>query len=96
MVAHNNGGLHSTSAPHPHPLPGLLLSRRGGGRGGGGFGPKTWRTKNGLIRFFSPIVNSVFSPDGHFGLGREGGGFGGGVPPPYSKEALTALARGGP
>ena len=29
---------------------GLLLSR-GGGRGGGGFGPKTWCTKNGLTRF---------------------------------------------
>ena len=28
---------------------GLLLSR--GGRGGGGFGPKTWCTKNGLTRF---------------------------------------------
>ena len=28
---------------------GLLLSR--GGEGGGGFGPKTWCTKNGLTRF---------------------------------------------
>ena len=39
-----------------------------------------------------PIVNFVFSHNGHFGLGRGGGGFGGGVPPPlvfdYSKEAL--------
>ena len=39
-----------------------------------------------------PIVNFVFSHDGHFGLGRGEGGFGGGVPPPlvfnYSKEAL--------
>ena len=37
-----------------------------------------------------PIVNFVFS---HHGLGRGGGGFGGGVPPPlvfnYSKEALS-------
>ena len=30
-----------------------------------------------------PIVNFVFSHYGHFGLGRGGGGFGGGVPPPF-------------
>ena len=30
-----------------------------------------------------PIVNFVFSHYGHFGLGRGGGGFGKGVPPPW-------------
>ena len=46
-----------------------------------------------------PVVNFVFSRDGHFGLGRGGRGFGGGVPPPlvfnYSKEALGAGGLGG-
>ena len=68
---------------------GLLLSR--GGEGGRGF----W-TQNLVYQKWSnqifPIVNFVFSHYGHFGLGRGGGGFGGGVPPPlvfnYSKEAL--------
>ena len=33
------------------PLPRASFEQGGGGRGGGGFGPKTWCTKNGLTRF---------------------------------------------
>ena len=63
---------------------------QGGGGGEGVLDPKLGVPKWPDQIF--PIVNFVFSHDGHFGLGRGGGGFGGGVPPPlvfnYSKEAL--------
>ena len=68
---------------------GLLLSR--GGEGGRGFWTQNLVYQKWPDQIF-PVVSFVFSHDGHFGLGRGGGGFGGGVPPPlvfnYSKEAL--------
>ena len=72
------------------PCPGLLLSR--GGEGGRGFWTQNLVYQKWPDQIF-PIVNFVFSHYGHFCLGRGGGGFGGGVPPPlvfnYSKEALA-------
>ena len=73
---------------------GLLLSR--GGEGGRGFWTQNLVYQKWPDQIF-PIVNFVFSHYGHFGLGRGGGGFGGGVPPPlvfnYSKEALARSKR---
>ena len=60
------------------PDPGLLLSR--GGEGGRGFWTQNLVYQKWPDQIF-PIVNFGFSRDGHFGLGRGGGGFGGGVPP---------------
>ena len=59
---------------------GLLLSR--GGKGGRGFWTQNLVYQKWPDQIF-PIVNFVFSRDGHFGLGRGGGGFGGGVPTPF-------------
>ena len=85
-----------------HPTPaaggawvGVRASFERGG-GGGGEGGRGFWTQNLVYQKWPdtifPFVNFVFSRDGHFGLGRGGGGFGGGVPPPlvfnYSKEAL--------
>ena len=40
------------AVPEHWPTPETRASfEQGGGRGGGGFGPKTWCTKNGLTRF---------------------------------------------
>ena len=58
---------------------GLLLSR--GGEGGRGFWTQNLVYQKWPDQIF-PIVNFVFSHYGHFGLGRGGGGFGGGVRPP--------------
>ena len=73
---------------------GLLLSRGGGGRG---FWTQNLVYQKWPDQIF-PIVNFVFSHYGHFGLGRGGGNFGGGVPPPlvfnYSKEALGGGGAG--
>ena len=60
--------------------PGLLLSK--GGEGGRGFWTQNLVYQKWPDQIF-PIVHFVFSRDGHFGLGRGGGGFGGGVPPPF-------------
>ena len=72
----------------PGAISGLLLSR---GEGGRGFWTQNLVYQKWPDQIF-PVVNFVFSHYGHFGLGRGGGGFGGGVPPPlvfnYSKEAL--------
>ena len=75
--------------------------RGGGGRasfeqGGGGRG--FW-TQNLVYQKrpdqIFPIVNFVFSHDGHFGLGRGEGGFGGGVPPPWLLIILKKPWGGG-
>ena len=58
---------------------GLLLSRWG--EGGRGFWTQNLVYQKWPDQIF-PLVNFLFSRDGHFGLGRGGGGFGGGVPPP--------------
>ena len=70
-----------TLTTHP-PAPGLLLSR--GGEGGRGFWTQNLVYQKWPDQIF-PIVNFVFPHYGHFGLGRGGGGFGGGVPqnPPW-------------
>ena len=76
--------------------PGRASFEQGGGEGGRGFWTQNLVYQKWPDQIF-PIVNFVFSHYGHFGLGRGGGGFGGGVPPPlvfnYSKEALPP---GGP
>ena len=92
--------LHTTSSQDGEiwrvliPTAGLLLSR--GGEGGRGFWTQNLVYQKWPDQIF-PIVNFVFSHYGHFGLGRGGGGFGGGVPPPlvfnYSKEALPHGVR---
>ena len=67
---------------------GLLLSR--GGEGGRGFWTQNLVYQKWPDQIF-PLVNFVFPRNGHFGLGRGGGGLGGGPPPlvfNYSKEAL--------
>ena len=71
--------------------PGLLLSR--GGEGGRGFWTQNLVYQKWPDQIF-PVANFVFSHDGHFGLGRGGGGFWGRAPHPplvfnYSKEALV-------
>ena len=83
--------LAGASGHHAKPL---IWARRGGGGGGrasfehrGGEGGRGFRTQNLVYQKWPdqifPIVNFVFSHDGHFGLGRGGGGFGGkGSPPP--------------
>ena len=85
------GWTHATYTQH---APGLLLSRRGEGRG---FWTQNLVHQKWPDQIF-PIVNFVFSHYGHFGLGRGGGGFGGRGPPPlvlnYSKEALACPSRG--
>ena len=53
---------------------------RGGGRGGGGVWDPTVGVRKWPDRMF-PLVNFVFSHDGHFGLGGRGVGPGGGSPP---------------
>ena len=68
---------------------------RGGGRGGGGFGPKTWCTKNGLTRF-SRLYISFFPAMVTLVWGGGEGVLGEGSPPPllgfnYSKEALALM-----
>ena len=61
----------------PQYSPGLLLSRGGGG--GRGFWTQNLVYQKWPDQIF-PIVNFIFSRDGHFGLGGRGGGFGGGPP----------------
>ena len=66
---------------------GLLLSR---GVGGGGFWTQNLVYQKWPDQIF-PVVNFVFSRNGHFGLGRGEGVLGEGSPPlvsNYSKEAL--------
>ena len=59
----------------------LLLSRRGGeGGGGSGFWTQNLVYQKWPDQIF-PVVNFVFSRDGHFGLGRGGRGLGEGPPP---------------
>ena len=68
-----------TGSDLPGRRAGLLLSR--GGEGGRGFWTQNLVYQKWPDQIF-PLVNFGFSHDGHFGLGRGGGGFGGGVPPP--------------
>ena len=58
-----------------------------GGGGGRGFWTQNLVYQKWPDQIF-PIVNFVFSHYGHFGLGRGGGGFGGGVPPPWFLNIL--------
>ena len=76
--------------PPPAPAPGLLLSR---GEGGRGFWTQNLVYQKWPDQIF-PIVNFVFSHYGHFGLGRGGGGFGGGVPPCVTFRLVVAPLRG--
>ena len=79
-----------------HGVPARLLALEPGIQTRGGEGGRGFWTQNLVYQKWPdqifPIANFVFSDDGHFGLGRGGGGFGEGVPPPlvfnYSKEAL--------
>ena len=54
---------------------------QGGGRGGRGFWTQNLVYQKWPDQIF-PIVNFVFSHDGHFGLGSGGRGFWGRGPPP--------------
>ena len=67
----------STSGWGLDPRSGLLLSR-----GGGGFGPKTWCTKNGLTRF-SLLQISFFPTMVTLVWGGGEGVLGEGPPPPW-------------
>ena len=68
--------------PPPTPKRGLgRASFEQGGEGGRGFWTQNLVYQKWPDQIFL-IVNFVFSRDGHFGLGRGGGGFGGGVPAP--------------
>ena len=71
-----------------------MYQKRGGGGGGGGWGAGT---QNFVYQQWPdqifPIVNFVFSHDGHFGLWGEGpgGGGGGGADPPLLLQCTAIL-----